>query len=122
MGRGNQFFRVGARLRFKTRGERIRRALQDSAGRGKRSFAVFQSAAPMCACIALHELVCSSNEIEELYMGLADCGGAPVPSAKVKANTHHRRMEIQRKAKKKKKSWFQRSPHQVCTMSSASCK
>src|SRR5438270_8769220 len=74
MGRGNQFFRVGARLRFKTRGERIRRALQDSAGRGERAFAVFQSAAPMCACIALHELFCSSNEIEELYTGAAASG------------------------------------------------
>src|SRR5882724_7546444 len=63
----DQFFRVGARLRFKTRGKRIRGAFQDSAGRSERAFAVFQSATPMCACIPLHELFCSSNEIEELY-------------------------------------------------------
>src|SRR5882724_93533 len=69
MGGGDQFFRVGARLRFKTRGKRIRGAFQDSAGRSERAFAVFQSATPMCACIPLHELFCSSNEIGELYTG-----------------------------------------------------
>src|SRR5882724_3179852 len=72
MGGGDQFFRVGARLRFKTRGKRIRGAFQDSAGRSERTFAVFQSATPMCACIPLHELFCSSNEIEELYTGLSE--------------------------------------------------
>jgi hypothetical protein len=72
VGGGDQLFRVGAGLRFKTGGKRIWRAFQDSAGRSERAFAVFQSATPMCACIPLHELFCSSIEIEELYMGRAD--------------------------------------------------
>src|SRR6476660_2939931 len=75
MGRGNQLLRVGARLRFKTGGKRIGRAFKDSAGRSERAFAVFQPAAPMCACVPLHELFCSSNKIEELYMGCADYEG-----------------------------------------------
>src|SRR6478609_87092 len=105
MGRGNQLLRVGARLRFKTGGKRIGRAFQDPAGRSERAFAVFQPAAPMCACVPLHELFCSSNKIRELYMGLAGYGdrlSKPSTSSRAKANTHHGDTETRRKAKKKR--------------------
>src|SRR5437868_10864986 len=94
MGRGNQLFRVCARLRFKTGGKRIGRAFQDPAGRSQRAFAVFQPAAPVCACVPLHELFCSSNKIKELYMGLANYGDTRFPLSQTsisaaKANIHH---------------------------------
>src|SRR5579864_757981 len=96
MGRGNQLFRVCARLRFKTGGKRIGRAFQDPAGRSQRAFAVFEPATPICACVPLHEFFCSSNKIEELYMGLADCGDRrSTPrrtsiSTRAKENIRHR--------------------------------
>src|SRR6476646_2328247 len=99
MGRGNQLFRVGARLRFKTGGKRIGRAFQDPAGRSERAFAVFQPAAPMCACVPLHELFCSSNKDRRIVYGTRRLRSRRSPlsrtsiSTQAKANVHHGDME-----------------------------
>src|SRR6476646_4394945 len=60
----------------------------------------------MCACIALHELFRSSNEIEELYIGADNCGGrrwrVPYVTSDEKRNISHRGRETRRKRRRKR--------------------
>src|SRR5215470_1676569 len=53
--RRDQLLRIGSWLRFKTSAEGIWRVFENAAGCRDRALAVLQPAAPMCACVSLHQ-------------------------------------------------------------------